>query len=416
MAHPIIPVVVLTVVFISIAVRQIGTIRLEIWQIMLLGALAVLLTKSISVQSAYQAIDAHVLLFLFGMFVIGRALEESGEVEHISSMIFRQVRSVDALIVRILLFMGFASAFFMNDTIAIIGTPLMLLLAKKHGIQPRVLLLTLAFAITTGSVMSPIGNPQNFLIALHGNVPDPFLTFFKYLFLPTILNLFAAYFVIKTVYRDELHPRRLHHVYEPVRDKKLAALSRYSLVLVIVLALLKTVVGLWEPFWNFDLSLIALVGALPILIFSSKRVELMKYIDWTTLVFFAAMFVLMKSVWNTGVFQRLIGTTGSGITTVHSVLGISVLLSQLISNVPMVALYLPVLLNAAAPLKAFIALAAGSTVAGNLLILGAASNIIIIQTSEKRSGRSITFFEFAKAGIPLTIMNIAVYWFFLKIV
>lgn len=416
MPHLSVPVVVLAVVFAGIAIRQAGSIRLGIWQIMLLGAIAVLVTGSISVAAALQAIDGDVLLFLFGMFVIGGALEESGYIAHVSYLLFKQARSADALLLRILFFMGCLSALFMNDTLAIIGTPLMLLLAKKHGIKPVILLLTLAFAVTTGSVMSPIGNPQNLLIALHGNLPNPFLSFLKYLFLPTIINLFAAYYVIKTVYRDELHTRTLQHVYEPVRDKRLAALSRYSLILVIVMAVLKTLIALWDPALDFNLNYIALIGALPILVFSRKRFEIVKQIDWPTLVFFAAMFVLMKSVWNTGLFQGFIGTSGRGITTIHSVLGISVTLSQLISNVPMVALYLPVLVHAGAPAKSLIALAAGSTVAGNLLILGAASNIIIIQNAEKRSKHTVAFLEFAKAGIPLTIMNIVVYWFFLKII
>jgi len=95
------------------------------------------------------------------------------------------------------------------------------------------------------------------------------------------------------------------------------------------------------------------------------------------------------------------------------VLLVSIILSQLISNVPLVALYIPLLTHAGAGTKEMIALAAGSTIAGNLLILGAASNIIIIQNAEKRSRETISFLEFAKIGIPLTIINTAIYyiWF-----
>jgi Na+/H+ antiporter NhaD/arsenite permease-like protein len=92
---------------------------------------------------------------------------------------------------------------------------------------------------------------------------------------------------------------------------------------------------------------------------------------------------------------------------------ISVLLSQLISNVPLVALYLPMLNLAGASAKEMMALAAGSTVAGNLFIVGAASNVIIIQNAEKKSGETLTFLEFAKIGIPLTTINVFVYWLFL---
>jgi len=83
--------------------------------------------------------------------------------------------------------------------------------------------------------------------------------------------------------------------------------------------------------------------------------------------------------------------------------------------VPLVALYLPMLLEAGALTKEMMALAAGSTIAGNLTILGAASNIIIIQNAEKKGKATLTFLEFVRVGVPLTIINLAVYWLFLML-
>jgi Na+/H+ antiporter NhaD/arsenite permease-like protein len=96
-------------------------------------------------------------------------------------------------------------------------------------------------------------------------------------------------------------------------------------------------------------------------------------------------------------------------------MGVSVLLSQVLSNVPLVALYLPVLTQAGATTAGMMALAAGSTIAGNLTILGAASNVIIIQNAEKKAGETFSFWEFVRIGVPLTIVNVAVYWVFLRI-
>jgi Na+/H+ antiporter NhaD/arsenite permease-like protein len=93
-------------------------------------------------------------------------------------------------------------------------------------------------------------------------------------------------------------------------------------------------------------------------------------------------------------------------------MGVSVVLSQLISNVPLVALYLPVLSHLGAATKEMMALAAGSTIAGNFSILGAASNVIIIQNAEKKAGETLTFREFVRIGIPLTVVNALVYWLF----
>jgi len=126
------------------------------------------------------------------------------------------------------------------------------------------------------------------------------------------------------------------------------------------------------------------------------------------------MFVLMESVWNTGFFQGLISSLNLDIMSMGIILILGVVVSQLISNVPMVALFLPLLISADPGVKQFMALAAGSTIAGNLFILGAASNIIIIQHAEKENaGESVTFMEFAKVGVPLTVINTAVYWVFL---
>ena len=136
----------------------------------------------------------------------------------------------------------------------------------------------------------------------------------------------------------------------------------------------------------------------------------MKHIDWCTLVFFAAMFVLMDSVWRSGFFQSMMQESSLGFGSIPVILALSVFLSQIISNVPFVALFQPLLINPSA--QDLMALAAGSTIAGNLFILGAASNVIIIQNAEK-SGETLTFLDFARVGVPLTALNVFVYWIFL---
>lgn len=125
------------------------------------------------------------------------------------------------------------------------------------------------------------------------------------------------------------------------------------------------------------------------------------------------MFVPMESVWMTGFFQSTITSLKVNIASIPTILTISAIVSQFISNVPLVALYLPMLAQAGASTKELIALAAGSTIAGNMTILGAASNVIVIQNAEKKSGDTLSFFEFAKVGVPLTIANILIYWIYL---
>jgi Na+/H+ antiporter NhaD/arsenite permease-like protein len=191
--------------------------------------------------------------------------------------------------------------------------------------------------VTLGSVVSPIGNPQNLLVAIHGRMDNPFVEFFRYLALPTAINLLAAFFILKFFYHESFHGAALVHVRQELRDKSLARLARFSLMLIVILAVAKVVLVFAMPQIDFRLTIIALIAAAPILLFSPKRWRVVRHIDWRTLVFFAAMFVLMASVWNSGFFQSVMTRWNLNIASVGVIFVGSVLLSQLISNVPLVA-------------------------------------------------------------------------------
>jgi Na+/H+ antiporter NhaD/arsenite permease-like protein len=402
-----VPIVVLFVVFVLIAVRQIGRFRLQIWQAMVIGALAVLVTGQISPARALRAINVDVILFLFGMFV-----EASGYLSQLSSRLFGRAKTTDTLLLAILFGGGLLSAFLMNDTLAVIGTPMMLQIARKTGVSPKVLLLSLAFSVTIGSVMSPIGNPQNLLIALNANIPNPFLTFLRYLAVPTLISLFLAYVILKLFYRNHLNTEPLNLSADAITDPRLARLSKASLAIIVVLVLAKITTSALDVGVDFRLTYIALAAALPIVAFSPRRLGIVRGVDWSTLVFFAAMFVLMQSVFDSTYFQGIIAGLHLNLESVGVIMAVSIVLSQVISNVPLVALYLPVLGELGAATKGMMALAAGSTIAGNLSILGAASNVIIIQNAEKKAGETLTFWEFVRMGIPLAALNAIVYWVF----
>jgi Na+/H+ antiporter NhaD/arsenite permease-like protein len=260
--------------------------------------------------------------------------------------------------------------------------------------------------------MSPIGNPQNLLIAVGGGLENPFATFLRHLALPTLLSLALAYALLRLLLRGSFHARPLVHTPQTTCDPQLAALARLALVIVLVLVLAKVSLVVAGLGLSFPLSVIALAAAAPVLALSPRRWQLLRRIDWHTLVFFAAMFVLMQSVWDAGVIQDWLRGLHLDLRGVPAIFGVGVLLSQLISNVPLVALYLPLLQQAGAGTESLVALAAASTIAGNLLILGAASNVIIIESAQRR-GTRLSFLDFARVGVPLTLLQVAVYWVFL---
>lgn len=401
------PLVVLVLVLLLIVVRRIGGVRLAIWQIMTGGAVVMVAGGGLAPREAWHAIDGDVMLFLFGVFLIGQALIDSGYLQRLGYRIFSRAASPGALLALVVFTSGLGSALLMNDTLAIIGTPLMVLLARQHRLPPPLLLLALAFAVTTGSVMSPIGNPQNLLIALGAGMANPFVSFFATLALPTLLALAACWLVLRLAFRRHFTAAVLVHEETPLRDASLARLSRASLLLLVLLIGARIAVTLFNPAWSFPLTWIALGAATPLLL-HRRRLQLLRELDWATLVFFAALFIVMAGVWQSGVLQQLVGAIGGSITALPSILFAGLGLSQLISNVPLVSLYLPLLLEAQAPQSALLALAAASTLAGNLLVLGAASNVIIIQNAE-RDGVHIGYWEFAKVGVLLTLVQVGIF-------
>ncbi len=408
-------VIVLLAAFLLIAFRQTMRIKLRIWQIVLAGAIIVLLTGQISLAGAAASINLTVVTFLIFIFVIGEALTESNYIQYLSYRVFRRARSVDSLILLLLFAAGFASMFLLNDTLAVIGTPVVMLFAIREKINAKMMLLALAFAVTIGSAASPIGNPQNVLVASSGVAKNPFISFFSYLLVPTIINLIIAYAILRIFYKKEFKKKKLIHAKVEIADKNLANLCRISLILLFLAIAADVVMVYIGKGSGLNLAYIAIIASFPILLFSKKRIHLAKSIDWTTIIFFLSLFVLVGSVWNSGFLQSWIGSLNLDLASIPTILLANVIGSQLISNVPMVLIYLKLLASTHLSVSAEMALAAGSTIAGNLLILGAASNVIIVQIAEKKYKESLSFFEFAKVGIFLTAANVFVYWLFLSL-
>lgn len=369
-----------------------------------------LVSGSVDPLTACLAIDPDVMIFLFCMFLVGVALEESGYLAALSAAFLGRARTTGGLVVLLVLSAGLGSALLMNDTLAVIGTPLVLGYAARYGIRSKCLLFALAFAVTTGSAASPIGNPQNLLIATGGNFADPIAAFFFVLAPPTALALLLVCVVLFVAFRKEWG-KKLDAPAPPActgDDPALTALARTSLFIVVALIATKIVLFAAAPDLDLPLAVIAVAAAAPLLLFSPRRAELVRKVDWTTLIFFASLFVVMAGVRESGVLDGMLAGPGGAAPSVPMIIAGSIVLSQFISNVPLVALAVPLLNAAGAGEIGMLALAAGSTLAGNLTIAGAASNVIIVQGAEKR-GATLDFFEFMKIGLPLTFLQGLVY-------
>lgn len=408
-------IIILIAVLFFITIRNFLPFNLPIWLIMFLGAVGVLLTQQISILSAIHSIDIEIILYLFGVFILAEALESSGVLEHFTEKVFNYNQSIYYALFIIIFLLGLSAALLMNDAVAIIGTPIILQLCRKQEKLAGLLLIVLAYAVTIGSVLSPVGNPQNLLIAIKGNMAMPFVDFFIRLCIPTLINLAILFGLIFLVLKmsKKTNIGSISQVTPLViGNQRYACMAKLSFCLFVLLIILKIILSFFTI--NFDFAAIALISALPIIVFGKNNKAVFKNLDWGTLLFFIGMFILMQSVWESGFFQAWIEKTHFMANSMLSIFAISSILSQFISNVPLVALYIPLLQSVDAHVSHYLALAAGSTLAGNIYVFGAASNMIIIQNAEKRGFKKFNIVLFSLLGIPLTVINIAVYAFFLS--
>ena len=413
----------------ALILRNVRRTSVPIWLIFLSGAAAMVLSGSIGVADAYAAVNLQVIVFLFSMFVLVTALDMSGALESFASRVLRRAKKPQDVLYLSFFAFGLLSMALMNDTIALMGTPIMISLARRMKMSAKPLLLTLAFAVTAGSAATPMGNPQNLLIAVSSGLKAPVLQFAYYLLIPVLVDLALTALVLRFLFRKEIDTIDLD--LQPETGPSAAALNDRSLArkatTVVVLTLSGillvnglAVLGVQEP---FGISEVSLFGAVLLLAISGQGREILEHLDWGILVLFAAMFVLMQAVSANGIISYIAGYLPS-ISSAHpaaattSILVSSVALSQVLSNVPMVALYIPLMKSlgfASGSAYAWSALAGGSTLAGDLTLLGAASNLIIVQGAE-RQGYRLGFFEFMKIGIIITAVDVAVLFAYLLVV
>lgn len=421
---PILALGIFGLVYGLIAFRNVRGLKIPIWVSMSLGAVLVLALQMISPQQALDAINFDVLVFLFGMFVLVAGLESSGLLSYLTLWLLQYVSSPSRMLWFVMIAFGVMSAFLINDTVALVGVPILIGIAKQMNIRVGPLLICLAFAVTIGSMMTPIGNPQNLLISLDSGMAFPFWTFLQYLALPTIACLVASVFILRKYYGKMFASCMIPTISATRNTITNPTLAKHSSIITGVILVGFLTVGLFKhviPGFELNFAHVALAGGIILLISSKDRLQVIRQVNWKIIVFFVSMFVFMGAMWSSGIIEFISDAFPSidPKNPESSILGIvlsSLGLSQIMSNVPFVAIYTGVMHNAGftgLDVIPWIALAGASTLAGNLTILGAASNVIIIEAAEKRKSESFSFLEFFKIGSIITGACVAILCVFL---
>ncbi|MEZ0249310.1 MAG: SLC13 family permease [Thermoproteus sp.] len=395
--------------------------KVPAWSVMAFSSFIVAAGGLVPFDELGSAINLDVILFLIGMFSIVSMAESSGLLDAVAYWFLNRVNSTRALLTVLSLLFGLLSAFTVNDAVALMGPPIVATAARISGIELEPLVLLLAFSVTIGSVMSPIGNPQNVLIAVQSGMATPLLAFLEYLSIPTIINLLVLPQLIARWYR--VPTRRLSVAFVPgefIRNRRDAYLAGGALLAVISALLINDVLTLLGLPHVDNIGFIPFVVAAAVYMFSSEPRRVLEGVNWGTIVFFITMFVTMKGVWNSGLLQPAVGVLmperRGVLADIGAITAESLLFSQALSNVPFTELFIQYMKSLGyGPHDgwAWLTLASAATIAGNLTLLGAASNIIILEVVESKYSATMSFGEFSKRGALITAINMALYFPFL---
>jgi Na+/H+ antiporter NhaD/arsenite permease-like protein len=403
--------VVLAITYIGVIFTRLPFINIDRPAAALTGALLMVLLGVLTFQQAIAAIDFNTLALLFGMMLLIAALRRAGFFTQLAARSVAIAASPMQLMVLVIVTTAVGSAFLVNDVVVLLFTPIIVRACHMLGKNPVPYLIAEAMASNIGSVATVVGNPQNMLIGVTSGIS--FTRFLSYLLPVSVASTLILIAVIHLLYRREMaqpFPRNGlqadtltvvagHHL--PAAQKRMLAWITPLLILTILGFFLSSTVGL-------SLPMVALIGGVAAVVFSgTKPSKLIQGVDWSLLLFFAGLFVVIGGAQHAGVLdfflrQFRIEPDATGIFSVHLV---SAAVSQVVSNVPLTMLAIPLIRQVPGHVL-WISLAAGSTLGGNATLIGAVANIIVAEQAY-RLGVRVGWWEFTRAGLIVAALTLA---------
>jgi Na+/H+ antiporter NhaD/arsenite permease-like protein len=387
---------VLIVAYVGLAVGRFPWLRMNRAAIALVGSAILIALGITSLKEAWQAIDASTIIFLLSMMIINASLAYSGLFQIALVNIVKTTHSPLGLLVLLTFGSGILSAFLLNDTLALVFTPLTLQVCQALSLNPIPYLLTLAAATNIGSLATISGNPQNILIGSFSGIS--YLEFAKVMTPIALIGMLLQIVLLYGMYPEvrSLQPFKQVPILKP---RTFTPLLTKSLVITGCL-FAAFIVG-------FPLAESAFLAASALLITRRLRSErFLSQIDWNLLVLFSGLFILTRATRNLDLLSPLTQLVNLPVGLIASVS----ILSNLISNVPAVLLLQPLI--APENTQSWLLLAAGSTLAGNLSLFGAVANLITVEAASK-AGYQLNFITHLRFGLPLTFVTLTISYFWI---
>jgi Na+/H+ antiporter NhaD/arsenite permease-like protein len=395
-SHTALAVPLIAITYLGVAVGAYPRLRMNRATIALVGAVALIALGVMPLEVALASLDANTLLLLFAMMIVNAHLRLAGFFQWVSAFIVTRAQSPRLLLAWIILAAGILSALFLNDTIVLMFTPMVLEVTTTLKRNPLPYLVGLATAANIGSTATITGNPQNMLIGMASQIS--FGAFLAALAPVALAGLAIAWLVLVAVYRDEFAAARFEtltpapRIYTPLLRKTLAL----------------TALMLVAFFAGAPMALAALTIAAALLVTRRIKPErIFAEVDWLLLVFFSGLFVVTGALSYLHISDALFAwaepLARGGVAPLAL---ITVGLSNLISNVPAVMLFRPLVPQFSDPTRVWLTLAMASTLAGNLTLLGSVANLIVAESAQARGVR-LSFGEYLRAGVPITLLTVA---------
>ncbi len=397
--------------YLGLALGRLPGLRTDRTGVALVGAAGALACGLLSFEDAVKAIDFATIVLLLGMMVVVAFLRRAGFFARLAGWALGRVKSPKALLAVTMLLSGTLSAILVNDVVCVALTPLVLHLTRRLGLDPRPHLVGLAVASNLGSAATLTGNPQNMIIG--GLSGISYLRFAAKLTPPAALGLIFGYAVTLLAYRRTLRATPLDPNKPGIERKgngdadRVPDGKRHSALLTKSLLVTVAAIGLF--FAGFPMAIVALSAAAILLLDRVKPEKVYTQIDWGLLVMFAGLFVVVRAFEVHVLANSGVDAWAARADPVWLLSGLSAVLSNLVSNVPAVLLFKPVIpaMPEAVQETAWLALALSSTFAGNLAILGSVANLIVVEQARKE-GVIIGLWDYCRVGIPITLLTLIV--------
>lgn len=377
---------------------------------------------------ALRYVDWNVIFLIMGMMIVIAVVEGTGLFRWMAFFAYRISRGKTWLLMAILMLItAIASAFLDNVTTMLLMTPITVQIALALGLNPLTLLMPEVMASNVGGIVTLIGTPTNILIGSYAEIS--FAGFLSNLTPGVLIAMGGLFIYCLSAYRKDLvaatagiSPVLLDKLEENAQINEPANLQKAGWVGLGMLVLF--LIG--EQFHLLP-AVTAIIGATALLVWIRPDVEQMiEAVDWTTLVFFMALFIVVGAIQEVG----LVSILAQGVSQVVgenlplamvAVIWVSALLSTVIANIPFTAAMLPVIgyltqtIPGAESLALFFCLSVGSAMGGNGSLIGASANMVTAGIAE-RAGYPISYLYFFRKGMPalLITVSLATGWLLLR--